>query len=258
MLAARRIARLHGATVMKLLAVETATGNLSVAVLDQDTVLAQVDEEATGAHTRLLIPAIDRVLAACGLALADLDGLAVSIGPGSFTGLRVGLATMVGFRAVTGLPLAAVPTLEGLAWNLRGAPEVLCPLVTARAGEVYWARYRWTNDETLHALSDEQVGPVEQVVARMDDASTVFLGDGCEAHRASLRAQVEAAGGRWVDAPAGAASTSAVSIGLAAWRRLARGETAPVGIAPRYVQRAEAEVKWEQRRGAGPRAGVRA
>ncbi len=241
---------------MRVLAVETATGNLSVAVLDQETVLARGDEEATGAHTRLLIPAIDRVLAACGLTLAELDGLAVSIGPGSFTGLRVGLATMIGFRAVTGLPLAAVPTLEGLAWNLRGAGEVLCPLVTARAGEVYWACYRWVGDETLQRLSEERVGSVEQVVASTGDG-TMFFGDGCEATRAGLRAGVEAAGRRWVEAPASASSTSAVSIALAAQRLLVRGETAPMGIAPRYVQRAEAEVKWEARRATPARSGVK-
>ena len=80
---------------MRILAVETATAWQSVAVVDGDRVMARADDDAAGAHARMLVPAIDRVLTSCGMALPDLDGLAVSIGPGSFTGLRVGLATMM-------------------------------------------------------------------------------------------------------------------------------------------------------------------
>ena len=109
---------------MKLLAVETATTRLSVALLDGKQAVARVDKEAEGQHAKHLIPAIDHVLRASGLTLPELQGLAVSIGPGSFTGLRVGLATVMGFRMVTGLPLAVVPTLEALAWNLRGTDRL--------------------------------------------------------------------------------------------------------------------------------------
>src|SRR5215831_11130885 len=106
---------------MKVLAVETATSWQSVAVLDDSRVLARYDQDAAGSHAKLLLPTIDRLLHETSLTLKQLDGLAVSIGPGSFTGLRVGLATLLGFRTITGLPMAIVPTLEGLAWNLRAA-----------------------------------------------------------------------------------------------------------------------------------------
>ena len=148
---------------MKILAVDTATAWQSVAVLDGEKVLARADEDAEGAQAKRLVPAIDRVLASCGMTLADLEGLAVSIGPGSFTGLRVGLATMLGFRLVTGLPLAAVPTLEAMAWSLRDAAVPLCPMLKARTGEVYWGLYRWQDDMTLQVLQDERVGTVGTV-----------------------------------------------------------------------------------------------
>ncbi len=238
---------------MKLLAVETATARLSVAVLDGERVLAQADEDAPGAHARLLVPAIDRVFQSCGLTLNDLDGLAVSIGPGSFTGLRVGLATMLGFRLAAGLPLAAVPTLEAMAWNLRGERRPLCPVLRARTGEVYWAQYQWLPDGTLTQVQEERTGPVEAVAATLK-GPVILFGDGWQLHRVALRHLAEQHGIEAHEAPSGASFPSAVSVGLSGLRRVQRGEVAGRGIAPLYVQRAEAEVVWEKRGPASPLA----
>ena len=121
---------------MKILAVDTATAWQSVALLENEALLALEEQEARGSHSRLLLPAIRRLFARTGLSLTRLDGLAVSIGPGSFTGLRVGLATLLGFRTISGLPLAAVPTLEGMAWNFRGTDISLCPIVNSRRARI--------------------------------------------------------------------------------------------------------------------------
>ena len=83
---------------MKILAVETATSWQSVAILDGERVLARCDQQAVGSHANLLLPTIDRLFCETGLVPARLDGLVVSVGPGSFTGLRVGLSTILGFR----------------------------------------------------------------------------------------------------------------------------------------------------------------
>ena len=144
---------------MKLLAVETATGCQSVALMDGLILLARCDLHTAGHHGKHLIPTIDKVLRTAGHELSDIQGLAVSIGPGSFTGLRVGLATMMGFRMVTGMPLAAVPTLEAMAWNLRSSPMRLCPILKARTGEVYWAFYEW-KESGLMQIGEDQVGPL--------------------------------------------------------------------------------------------------
>ena len=233
---------------MNILAVETATSRLSVAILDGDRVLGHEDEEAPGSHARRLVPAIDRLLASCGMTLPDLDGLAVSIGPGSFTGLRVGLATMIGFRAVTGLPLAAVPTLEAMAWNLRGASSILCPVLRARTGEVYWAQYLWLADGSLERIQEERVGTLG-ALARSAGAPMVMFGDGWSANRTELHALLGPNGSDVGEAPAEAGRPSAVSVGLAGAGRLARGEVAAEGLSPRYVQRAEAEAALDRRGG---------
>ena len=231
---------------MKILAVDTATSRQSVAIVEGDRVLARSDEDAAGSHARRLVPAIDRLLASCGMALTDLDGLAVSIGPGSFTGLRVGLATMAGFRAVTGLPLAAVPTLEAMAWNLRGAQRPLCPVLRARSGEVYWARYQWLPGGSLKQVQEEQAGTLE-ALARSVQAPALMFGEGWSLHRKELGRLLGTRMAEVEEAPPEAGHPSAVSVGRAGAERLRRGEAAGPGLSPRYVQRAEAEVVWERR-----------
>jgi tRNA threonylcarbamoyladenosine biosynthesis protein TsaB len=238
---------------MKVLAVDTATAWQSVAVLDDREVLARADEEADGAHAKRLVPAIDRVLASCGMTLTDLDGLAVSIGPGSFTGLRVGLATMLGFRLASGLPLAAVPTLEAMAWNLRGAELPLCPILKARTGEVYWGVYQWRKDGTLQTLQGERVGTVG-AVAQSLRGSVIVFGEGWDAHGKELRPALVEHAIDVREAPAAVSCPSAVSVGLAGLAELRRGNIAGRGVAPRYVQRAEADVVWERRGAPSPMA----
>lgn len=235
-----------GNATVKLLAVETATRRQSVAILDGTTVLGRSDEDVGRSHAKWLVPTIDRLLRSSGLALSGLDGFAVSIGPGSFTGLRVGLATLLGFRTVTGLPLVAVPTLEALAWNLPDEPRSLCPVLKAKTGEVYWACYRWEMAGPLTRLTEERVGPLESL-ARSVQEPLVMLGEGWSIYQNELRSLLGTGSSRFCEAPLEAMEASAVSVGLAGLARLARGEIARQGIAPLYVQRAEAEVNWQRR-----------
>lgn len=245
---------------MKVLAVETATALQSVAILDGGDVLARSDQDSKGSHARWLVPTIDRLLASTGLALERLDGLAVSIGPGSFTGLRVGLATMMGLRMATGLPLAAVPTLEALAWNHRVTGPALCALLKARIGEVYWAQYRWAPDGTLRKLAEERVGglPALADALQATDGPVVMLGEGWAEHGDALTALLGARAAAVRQGPPEAMAASAVSVGLAAMDRLSRGGTATGSPSPLYVQRAEAELTWERRQAAAVAARDRA
>ncbi len=233
---------------MKVLAVETATAWQSVAILEGERVLARCDQEAGGMHARLLLPAIDRLFKETGLSPAALDGLVVSIGPGSFTGLRVGLATMLGFRTITRLPLVAVPTLEGMAWNLRGASAPLCPVLNSRRGELYWARFHWAGADRLERLIPEQVGPPAVLGKQLSGAVTLY-GEGWQTEEAAIRAAASAA---TITEARDHMKPSAVSVGMAGIARLQRGEQAGVGVSPLYIQRPEAELKYEQSGGLSP------
>jgi tRNA threonylcarbamoyladenosine biosynthesis protein TsaB len=235
---------------MKVLAVETATSWQSVAILDESRVLARHDQDAAGSHAKLLLPTIDRLLRETGLALMQLDGFVVSIGPGSFTGLRVGLATLLGFRTISRLPLAVVPTLEGMAWNLRGTSTLLCPILNSRRGELYWALFRWTSDDQLERVMSEQVGTAAMLGRCLTGSGLVF-GEGWTAETSAIRASMSSSAA-FVEASDSAMKPSAVSIGLAGIERFQRGEYAGTGISPLYVQRTAAELKYEESGGLSP------
>ena len=225
---------------MIILAVETATSWQSVAVLEEDQVLACHSQDAMGSHTRLLIPTIDRLISSLNLRITDLTGLAVSVGPGSFTGLRVGLATLSGFHMALGLPLVAVPTLEAMAWNFRESDRPLCPILTARTGEVYWAQFRWKNGKLMR-LTEDQAGNLEEFAQSVSEQTLVF-GEGWLANRDRL---TELLGSLQKEAPQDAMLTSAVSVGLASLERFQAGALEESGLVPRYVQRSCAEIRWD-------------
>jgi tRNA threonylcarbamoyladenosine biosynthesis protein TsaB len=234
---------------MKILAVETATAWQSVALLNDESVLARCDQDAAGSHARSLLAAIDRLFSETGLLPTQLDGLAVSIGPGSFTGLRVGLSTVLGIRTVTQLPLVVVPTLEGMAWNLRDAAVPLSPVINSRRGELYWALFQWQGKHHLERLMPEQVGAAEALGKQLS-GPVVLYGEGWEREKEAIRANMPPSA-VITEAPA-RMRPSAVSVGLAGLERLSRGERAGIGISPLYVQRPEAEIKYEQGGGLSP------
>jgi len=235
---------------MKVLAVDTATAWQSVAILDDEKVLARHDQQAAGSHAKSLLPTIDRLFRESGQSLQSLDGLVVSIGPGSFTGLRVGLSTMLALRTVTQLPLAIVPTLEAMAWNLRDCSLPLCPVLNSRRGELYWALLQWTDGPDPLRLAPEQVGSPVKLAQSLQD-SVVIYGEGWHTESAAIRAALPPSVSL-AAAPPEAGKPSALSVGLAGLAKLRRGERAGIGVRPLYVQRSEAEIKFEESGGLSP------
>jgi tRNA threonylcarbamoyladenosine biosynthesis protein TsaB len=174
--------------------------------------------------------------------LSDLDGLALSIGPGSFTGLRVGLATLLGFRSVTGLPVAAVPTLQALAYNAKKSTIPICPILKCRQGEVYWAQYERTGTGELKPLLEERVGPPAEVSGTLRKP-TVVLGPGWQLYEDHIATAMDRRQNHFQPALLEWMRPSAVTVGLMGMMHLKKGEVLEIGQAPRYVQRAEAELK---------------
>ncbi|NKB82480.1 MAG: tRNA (adenosine(37)-N6)-threonylcarbamoyltransferase complex dimerization subunit type 1 TsaB [Nitrospirales bacterium] len=216
---------------MLILAIETATSRQSVAVVKDAHVLAQFHCEAGRSHTATLVPAIRDLLASQSLHVGDCDAFAVSIGPGSFTGLRVGLATVSAFRLVTDIPVVPVPTLEAMAWNLHNAALPICPVLRARTGEVYWAVFQWINNQLAQVVED-QVGTVASMAASIQEPTMVF-GDGVVANQHEL---TERLGVLHCNVPGEAMVTSAVSLASAAGPRFRDGKIGEPGMAPRYIQ----------------------
>jgi tRNA threonylcarbamoyladenosine biosynthesis protein TsaB len=223
---------------MRILAIETATLTGGAALLDGDRVLAESTLSVALTHSERLMPAVDRLLEDCGWTARHLEGLAVSIGPGSFTGLRVGLATVKGLALALELPVAPVPTLDALAWTLPFAGAPVCPMLDARKGEVYLSLYRWTDGGMVREW-DYLALPPEAAVARLSPP-VIVLGDGVLPCRPFLRGLGE---GVRLAPPARRLPSPAV-VGQLGHQILAAGAgVSPDGLGPLYFRPSEAEVK---------------
>ena len=155
---------------MRLLAIETATPAQSVALVEDDRLLAELSYEAQGNRGGMLLPTVDRVLRKAGVAPGDLDAVAVSVGPGSFTGLRVGLATAKGLALGAGARLAGMSTLEALAEGYALTDGMICALLDAYRGEVYMAVFR-RNGNVLERVAPDVVlapGAVASALAAVE------------------------------------------------------------------------------------------
>ncbi len=235
-----------------LLAFETATRTVSVALLRGAEC---VDEEVAPPGrpaAEVLLPALDALLARAGASVGEVDAYALSIGPGSFTSLRVGLATVKGLAFGSATPIVPVPTLAALALaaaygpDVSGAPgdAVLVPVLDARRGELYAAAYRAGESEPLPALPEGVYTP-DEIVDRLRAAlggvagRCVLTGEGLDAPcAAELPARLGPAA-RALPAPAAARHVGALGA-----RLLAAGATADLeGLAPRYLRRPQAEEK---------------
>jgi tRNA threonylcarbamoyladenosine biosynthesis protein TsaB len=223
---------------MKLLAVESATLSGGAAILDGDRLLGEITLNIAITHSERLLAAVDRLLADCGLAPADLEGLAVSVGPGSFTGLRVGLATVKGLAMALDLPIAPVPTLDALAARLPFADAPVCPILDARKNEVYLCLYRWRGDRMCREREYLALPP--ELAAAELTAPVILLGDGIEACRPWLDGQ----GDGIRIAPAVQRLPAAATVAELGHAVLAAGDgVGAEALVPLYLRPSEAELK---------------
>lgn len=196
-------------------------------------------------YSERLMTTIDRVIKDAGLDLAAIDGFAVSIGPGSFTGLRVGLSTVKGLAFATGKPVAAVPTLRALAWNLPYAAFPVCTMLDARKNQVYAALYRYEGP-TLVQVMDEAAVSLKELAGRVT-GPTVFIGEAALLFRTEIGKEF---GERALFAPPSSCSPSAASVAEIGLTMIQSGNWVdPDVLTPMYIRRPEAEVAWEKRQG---------
>lgn len=208
------------------LAVECATFTGGVALVAPGAVIAERLLDVRATYAERLLPAIEALLAEAGVALDALAAIGVSVGPGSFTGLRIGLATVQGLAAPRGIPLAGVGTLEALAWNAWGAEAPIVPVLDARRGELYAAAYRCRGEMPEELVAPRAAPPEELAMflrerfARAPEPP-ILTGPG----RALLAGPLAAAGAvGWRIAPDHIAAPRPASVATLALGRFSRGE----------------------------------
>lgn len=178
---------------MKILAIESSGKPAGCAVVEDGLLLAEYNLEYHQTHSQTLLPMIDEISRKIDLDLHSLDGIAVSGGPGSFTGLRIGSATAKGIGLALDLPILNVPTLEGLAMNFYGSRAIICPMLDARRSEVFTGIYSFQGENpALEVLRDQAPLPVGELCGILNELvensgkEVILLGDGASVYREKL------------------------------------------------------------------------
>jgi tRNA threonylcarbamoyladenosine biosynthesis protein TsaB len=225
-----------------ILAADTTTGINTVAVCqaaspDDCRILAETITESHRLHSERLIATVDCVLTEAGLRLEEVTALAISNGPGSFTGLRIGAATWKGLALARRLPLVAVPTLDAMTRLGAFRDGTVCPLIDARMKEVFGAVYRFKNG-IREKCTPDRVCPVESLLEGLEPPVFV-LGDGARIYRERIAACLPDA--VYVEGLCAAPRASAVAAEAACL--LAAGvDTDPAHVSPVYLRKSQAEV----------------
>lgn len=178
---------------MKILAFESSAKAAGVALCEDDFLIAQSYQNNGLTHSTTLLPMAEDLLRNCGMTLGEVDCLAVSAGPGSFTGLRIGISTVKGLAWGADKPCAGVSTLEAMAWNLAHLDGVICCAMDARRHQVYNALFR-AREGTLERLTPDRAISLEELAEERKsfDEPQIVVGDGSELcyNDASARGQM--------------------------------------------------------------------
>jgi tRNA threonylcarbamoyladenosine biosynthesis protein TsaB len=225
---------------MKLLAVETSTMLGGIAIMDDDKLVAESRLNVRVTHSERIMKEIDHALQGAAIDIAGIDVFGISIGPGSFTGLRVGLSTVKGLVYATGKELVTVSTLEAMAWNVPFSRHQVCTMLDARRKEIYVAIFRWS-DSGFERIVDERTLSIEALLG-MIDKETIFIGEGALLYRDAITQALAdkalfGAPQHMVPSPANTA--------LLCMKKAVKGEyTDALKAVPSYHRRSEAEIKF--------------
>jgi tRNA threonylcarbamoyladenosine biosynthesis protein TsaB len=225
-----------------ILGIETATEQVSVALGGHEGVIARFEVSRGRRHAEILTPAIEFVCAQADIGLDELGVIAVDVGPGLFTGMRVGLATAKALALALRIPMIGISSLDLLAFPHRRSDRVVVPVVDARKGEVFYAMYRQVPGG-LQQVVEPTVGPVDDLVADLLARSqeALCVGDG------ALRYANEILDGYHCEIADEAHPSAGPLVQLAHARALREEWVSPSEIRPIYLRQPDAQINWATR-----------
>lgn len=230
---------------MLILSVESATSAASVALIKDDCLLSEYTLNYKKQHSVLLMTLIDELLKVNDLTIKDVDGFVVSKGPGSFTGLRIGMATVKGLCMGSKKPLISVSTLDGLAFNELNFSGIICPIMDALRDNVYTCFYK-NIDGKLEKLIDYSHFSISELIEKLTELNepVIFVGDGIEKHRVYLEDNM-----RNIRFSSGSNSfAKASSLGEVGLQLLKAGFSDDLnGVSPIYLRKSQAEREYDKK-----------
>lgn len=180
---------------MKILALDSSSLTASVAVVEDDITIAEYTVNYKKTHSQTLLPMLDEIVKMTEQDLQEIDAIAIAAGPGSFTGLRIGSATVKGLAQALQKPIVPVPTVDGLAGNLYGTDKVVCPLMDARRNQTYTGLYEFVKKEEtyeMRCIKPQCAVDLSEILSAVNDLGreVIFLGDGVPVFKDTIKENV--------------------------------------------------------------------
>lgn len=230
---------------MMVLSLDSATEAATCAVLNDGRLLGEITINNEKQHSVILMNVIDTLLKMLKLDISDIDGFVVSKGPGSFTGLRIGVSVIKGLSMGTGKPFVSVSTIEALAYNMAYTSGIVCPILDALRGNVYTCTYKYSKDN-LVALSELEIISLEDLLIKLSsmEQPVCFLGDGVEKYKEMIISRLPNS----IFAPKNLNIARSSSLGEIGLEKLQQGECENLyTFAPIYLRKSQAEQEYEKK-----------
>jgi tRNA threonylcarbamoyladenosine biosynthesis protein TsaB len=231
---------------MLVLGIETSTPQTSVTIGSEQGIIGSCQISRGSSHAEFLLPAIEFLLQHAGLSYRNLSGVAVGLGPGLFTGMRIGVTTAKTIAQALSIPIVGVSSLDLLAFDARHSHKVICPALDAKRSEVFFAFYRQVPGG-VSRISDYMVGSPEHLAAEIEGQSSevLLVGSGALLYRERLE---EGAQHMEFGTISGAFPRASSLVELAMPRLYREDFDRLLDVEPMYMRRSQAELNWERRR----------
>lgn len=225
---------------MKILAVDSCSITATCALLTDDRLVAEIVLNDKKTHSVKLLPQIEQLLASADIELSEIDYFAVTAGPGSFTGQRIGVATVKGLAHATKKPCVSVSALEALAYNIPLTPYLVCPIMDARREQVYTATFK-----NLERIKQDRAISLDELLGELEGNDVVFPGDGVIPFRQKIS---EKMGSRAYFPPAHLVHLRGGSVAALAKKYIEQNKTDDYNsLAPVYLRLSQAEREYIER-----------
>lgn len=229
---------------MKILAIDTSGPNCSAAILDEQKVIGSFSINIGKTHSETLLPLVDELLKVSGIDLKDIDAFACCIGPGSFTGIRIGISTIKGFALSLNKPVISVSTLESLAYNVPNFDGIICGILNANNNNVYSALYKLK--DSLEMIGDYLTDSIDSLIEEIKkhNEKVLFVGDGAIAYREIIQNELKE---QALFVPQYLNEQSAISVARVAFDKYNKSEIGDAfNVQPLYLRKSQAERMMEQ------------
>ncbi len=225
---------------MNILAIDTSSVNATVALMNDERLIGEYLISNKKTHSQVIMPMIDELLKKCGADIYDIDIFATGIGPGSFTGLRIGIATAKALCQAQNKKIIGVSSLWSLSANVCDSEKIVCPIIDARRGDVYNALFK-----NGKYIENDRAISIDELLDELSGKETLFLGDGVFCHKDKI---IEKMGDKAYFAPISHMLSKASSIASLAYQRAVQNDFDDYHtILPIYLRSCQAEREYNER-----------